>query len=79
MTTLLRMADDAADLDDGADYSETGDDEEAEALTADIASIIAGRTVAPAAVAWWRTRRERRAQRDAGPSEGTRPPRWFEI
>ncbi|MGO8956617.1 MAG: hypothetical protein ACLQFR_04485 [Streptosporangiaceae bacterium] len=73
------MGYDAADLDDGADYSEPGDDEEAEALTADIASIIAGRTVVPAAVAWWRTRRERRAERDPGPSEGTRPPRWFEI
>jgi hypothetical protein len=73
------MRDDAADLDDGADYSEPGDDREAEALAADIASIIAGRTVVPAAVMWWRTRCERRAEKDARASEGTRPPRWFEI
>jgi hypothetical protein len=52
-------------------------DDEAEALTADIATILAGRTVVPAAVMWWRTRRELRAGMEATPSrtnERTRPP-----
>jgi hypothetical protein len=55
------------------------DDEE---LTADIGSILAGVTVVPAAIGWWRMRRERRAAKEAtssGTTGRTRPPRWFEL
>ncbi len=55
------------------------DDEE---LTADIGSILAGVTVVPAAIGWWRLRRERRAEKQAtssGTTERIRPPRWFEL
>lgn len=54
---------DSADLgDDGsADYCDPGDDEELSELTGEIGSIMAGRTVVPAAIAWWRMRRGRRA------------------
>jgi hypothetical protein len=65
------------------DYGEnSSDDEEIEALTADIGSILAGRTVLPAAIMWWRTRRSRRAEKQARSSATTerpRRPRWFEI
>jgi len=54
-----------ADPDDCADYSAPGDDEELEALTAEIVTILAGVTVVPAAIMWWRTRRARRAEKDA--------------
>jgi len=51
-------------------------------LTADIGSILAGVTVVPAAIGWWRMRRERRAEQDTTPSgttERVRQPRWFEL
>ena len=75
------MPGDDDDVGAWADHPEP-DDEELEALTADIATILAGRTVMPAGIMWWRTRRERRAEKEAAYSratERTRPPRWFEI
>jgi hypothetical protein len=68
--------------DDLGDWAEPVNDDEAEALTADMATILAGRTVVPAAIMWWRTRRERRAGMESTPSrtnERTRPPRWYEL
>jgi hypothetical protein len=53
-----------------------------EELTADIGSILAGVTVLPTAIGWWRTRRGRRAERhatSAATTERIRPPRWFEL
>jgi hypothetical protein len=61
------------DLEDRDDYADPSDDRELDELTADIASILAGRTVAPAAIMWWRTRRERRA--DKNPSS----PHWWQL
>jgi hypothetical protein len=60
------------------DGPEPGEDEEVAALTGDITAIVAGRTVVPAGIMWWRTPRERRAQQNAASSK---PPktRWFEI
>jgi hypothetical protein len=65
---LARMASDDVDLDDWADYSDPGHDDEdddEEERAAEIGTITAGRTVVPAAFAWWRTRRERRAEKQA--------------
>jgi hypothetical protein len=53
-----------------------------EELTADIVSILAGVTIVPAAIGWWRMRREWRAEQQAtssGATEQIRPPRWFEL
>jgi hypothetical protein len=61
------------------DYPDPRADED---LTADIGSILAGVTVVPAAIGWWRMRRERRAEQQATSSRSTeriRPPRWFEL
>ena len=67
-------------VDDWADDDvDPHDDED---LTADIGSILAGVTVVPAAIGWWRMRRERRADQQAtSPSsaERIRRPRWFEL
>jgi hypothetical protein len=66
--------------DDWAD--EDPDPSADEELTADIGSILAGVTVVPAAIRWWRMRRERRAEQQATSTETTeriRPPRWFEL
>jgi hypothetical protein len=72
--------DDDLRVDDWAD--DDPDPRADEELTADIGSILAGVTVVPAAIGWWRTRRERRAEQQATPSgttERVRPPRWFEL
>jgi hypothetical protein len=61
---FVRMPREDHDLDDRDDYADPSDDQELDELTADIASILAGRTVAPAAIMWWRTRRERRAEKE---------------
>jgi hypothetical protein len=66
----------ADEWDDDADPSA---DEE---LTGDIGSILAGVTVVPAAIRWWRMRGERRAEQQATPSSPAkriRRPRWFEL
>jgi hypothetical protein len=82
MRTDHDQVDDDCDLraDDWADDDPARRDEEE--LTADIGSIVAGVTVVPAAIGWWRLRRERRGEKDA-PSAGTtdraRRPRWFEL
>jgi hypothetical protein len=76
---------DVADAHDPAvdDWADDGPDPSAdEELTADIGSILAGVTVVPAAIGWWRMRRERRAGQQAmssGTTEQIRPPRWFEL
>jgi hypothetical protein len=67
-------------IDDWAD--DDPDPRADEELTADIGSILAGVTVVPAAIGWWRMRRERRAGQQAMSSATTeqiRPPRWFEL
>jgi hypothetical protein len=61
------------DLDDEADYADPVRDHEQDELTADIASILAGETVAPAAIMWWRSRHERRADKDPG------SPHWWQL
>jgi hypothetical protein len=64
-------------VDDWDDEPDPGSDEE---LTGDIGSILAGVTVVPAAIGWWRMRRGRRADQQATAStERIRPPRWFEL
>jgi hypothetical protein len=80
------MSTDREDVDDHSDpgADDWSDDESAsradEDLTADIGSILAGVTVVPAAIGWWRMRRGRRADQQATASaEQTRPPRWFEL
>lgn len=82
------MPTDYEDVDDGLDsrVDEWADDDldprADEDLTADIGSILAGVTVVPAAIGWWRMRRERRAGQHAAstePTERPRPPRWFEL
>jgi hypothetical protein len=57
--------------DDWADDSDPDDDKELKELAADIGTILAGRTVAPAAIMRWRTRRERRAEKEDASSERT--------
>jgi hypothetical protein len=72
--------DDDPHIDDWAD--DEPDPRADEELTADIGSILAGVTVVPHAIGWWRTRRERRAEQQATSSvaaEQIRPPRWFEL
>jgi hypothetical protein len=67
------------DHDQVDDNSDLREDEE---LTADIGSILARATVVPAAIGWWRMRRELRAERQATPqgtTERIRPLRWFEL
>jgi hypothetical protein len=79
---VVRMSRDDDDLEESADYSDAGADAELEALTADIGTILAGRTAVPAAIMWWRTRHERRAEKEApsaSAAEPSRRPRWFEI
>lgn len=69
-------------VDRWADYSDPDDDQELKELTADIGTILAGRTVVPAAIMWWRARRERRAEKEAASSATSvraRRSRWFEI
>jgi hypothetical protein len=69
-------------VDDWADDSDPGDDKELKGLAADIGTIMAGRTVVPAAIMWWRTRRERRAEQEdefSTRTERARRSRWFEI
>jgi hypothetical protein len=82
------MPTDYEDVDDGPgprvdDWSDDDLDPRAdEDLTADIGSILAGVTVVPAAIGWWRTRRERRTEQQAASSTSTervRRPRWFEL
>ena len=76
------MAADDESPEDSADYSDASDDEELQALTADIGTILAGRTVVPAGIMWWLTRRSRRAEKEAtsaSAAERIRRPRWFEI
>jgi hypothetical protein len=41
------------------------DDDELKELVADIGSVLAAATAVPAAIAWWRTRRERRSLRSS--------------
>jgi hypothetical protein len=77
---------DHEEVDDDPRVDDWADDEPDprvdEELTADIGSILAGVTVVPAAIGWWRMRRELRAERQATPqgtTERIRPPRWFEL
>jgi hypothetical protein len=80
------MPTDHEDVDDDLRLDDWADDDPDpcadEELTADIGSILAGVTVVPAAIGWWRMRRELRAERQATPqgtTERIRPPRWFEL
>ncbi len=68
-----------ARVDDWAD--DDPDPRADEDLTADIGSILAGVTVVPVAIGWWRMRRERRAEQQATSSTTPerRAPRWFEL
>jgi hypothetical protein len=68
-------------VDDWNDDSNTDDDKELDELAADIGTILAGRTVVPAVIMWWRTRRERRAEKEGACSttEQAGRSRWFEI
>jgi hypothetical protein len=62
------------------DWDDDADPRADEELTGDIGSILAGVTVVPAAIRWWRMRRGRRGDQQATAStEQTRPPRWFEL
>lgn len=81
----MPIGDDHPDIPDPRvdDWADDDPDPRAdEELTADIGSILAGVTVVPAAIGWWRTRRGRRAERQvtpAGTAERIRSPRWFEL